>query len=179
MDAGMNDYLSKPVRTKDLKEKVYYWITHKPKAFNDPMGDNIAIAHANFVTFGKKSQGHHQSSSELIDIPAMEESRHILKDKYPSMLDYYFEDVTNYIEDIKTALGSGIMEGITRPAHTIKSTSKRMGAARLSEIAMDMESAARDGGAPPEAMKQKLDEMIAVFVSSKDALIQAGRSKAG
>ena len=109
----------------------------------------------------------------------MEESRHILKDKYPSMLDYYFEDVTNYIEDIKTALGSGIMEGITRPAHTIKSTSKRMGAARLSEIAMDMESAARDGGAPPEAMKQKLDEMIAVFVSSKDALIQAGRSKAG
>lgn len=181
IDAGMNDYLSKPVRTKDLKEKIYYWIMHRRKAFKDPIDDDVISAHVNYASFGKKSNAQDKilSTAQLIDIPAMEEARYLLKDKYLSMLDYYFEDVTNYMEDIKTALGSGIMEDVTRPAHTIKSTSKRMGAARLSEIAMDMESAARDGGAPPDIMKQKLNEMIAVFASSKAALLQAERSKTG
>jgi HPt (histidine-containing phosphotransfer) domain-containing protein len=112
-----------------------------------------------------------------MDESAMNEARLVLKDKYPSMLDYYIEDVTNYIEDISIAINSGIPEGVARPAHTIKSSSKRMGAVKLSEIAMEMEVLAQDARTSSAILKQRLEDMILIFEDSREALLNASPEK--
>jgi HPt (histidine-containing phosphotransfer) domain-containing protein len=103
----------------------------------------------------------------------------VLKDKYASILSYYIEDVTGYMEEIKTALETGIIKGAVRPAHTIKSASRRMGAITLSDLAKDMEQAANDENCPPEMLKEKLSDMTAVFETTRAALLQESRRKTG
>ncbi len=161
LDAGMDDYISKPVRTNDLREKVLSW-TSRRRAFSPassavapPPGDNI------------------------LDMAAVLESRQVLKEKYPSMLSYYVEDITGYMDEIKTALETGIVKAAVRPAHTIKSSSRRMGAARLSDLAEELEHAAADENAPPETLKKQLETMSAVFETTRQALVRENRQKAG
>lgn len=127
LDTGMDDYLSKPVRAKELREKVYQWLNMEDNMYvdADPTGSMIDRAPAHDL---------------LVDPESVQEARKILKDKYDEMVGYYLEDTQNYIDQISTALKDGRFgEGI-RPAHTIKSTSQRMGAAKLSICAKELEA---------------------------------------
>lgn len=166
LDAGMDDYISKPVRTHDLREKVFTWV-------NGRKSPPYVEEHVEITVPSKVS------TNAVLDIAAVTESYEVLKDKYPSILSYYIEDVTSYMEEIKTALETGIMKGAVRPAHTIKSASRRMGAITLSDLAKDMEQAANDENCPPEMLKEKLSDMTAVFETTRTALLQESRKKAG
>ncbi len=167
LDAGMDDYISKPVRTNDLREKVFSWVTNrKPLPYVE---EHVEL----------KAPSTCPSTNAVLDLAAVVESHEVLKDKYPSILSYYIEDVTSYMEEIKTALETGIIKGAVRPAHTIKSASRRMGAATLSDLAKDMEQAANDENCPPEILRKKLGDMAAVFETTRAALLQESRKKAG
>lgn len=167
LDAGMDDYISKPVRTNDLREKVFSWVTNrKPLPYVE---EHVEL----------KEPSSSPSTNAVLDLAAVVESHEVLKDKYASILSYYIEDVTGYIEEIKTALETGIIKGAVRPAHTIKSASRRMGAITLSDLAKDMEQAANDENCPPEMLREKLSDMAAVFETTRAALLQESRRKTG
>jgi signal transduction histidine kinase/DNA-binding response OmpR family regulator len=167
LDAGMDDYISKPVRTNDLREKVFSWVTNrKPLPYVEEHVELTAPSSS-------------PSTNAVLDLAAVVESHAVLKDKYASILSYYIEDVTGYMEEIKTALETGIIKGAVRPAHTIKSASRRMGAITLSDLAKDMEQAANDENCPPEMLKEKLSDMTAVFETTRAALLQESRRKTG
>lgn len=168
LDAGMDDYISKPVRTHDLREKVFTWVNgQKPLLYVE---EHVEI---------KAPTAASPSSNAVLDIAAVTESYEVLKDKYPSILSYYIEDVTSYMEEIKTALETGIIKGAVRPAHTIKSASRRMGAITLSDLAKDMEQAANDENCSPEILREKLGDMAAAFETTRAALLQESRRKTG
>ena len=57
----------------------------------------------------------------------------------------YLAEGEGHIEQVATALASGDIAGMVRPAHTLKSSSAALGAARLAEICRSIEHAARDG----------------------------------
>ena len=72
------------------------------------------------------------------------------------------------------------VEGVVRPAHTIKSTSKRMGAMLLSDVARDIELAAKESAnANDEWINQKiLDDirrMSSVFEETRAKLTANGK----
>lgn len=75
----------------------------------------------------------------LVDIKAVESAQKILKDRYPDMVKIFFDDTKSYIEDIEFAAQSRRFSDAIRPAHTIKSSSLRMGALALSQCAYAME----------------------------------------
>jgi two-component system sensor histidine kinase/response regulator len=133
MEAGMDDYITKPVRKNELKEKIYTWVHGKGH-------DTVStLDNAQEASFDMKGYG----QSILLDMNALNEARTLLKDKFDYMVDCYIEDVENYLIEMKEAIQKQDLESLIRPAHTIKSTSKRMGAMALSDLARDIERMAR------------------------------------
>lgn len=167
LDAGMNDYITKPVRKKELKEKIYFWIKREKINLADedlqeqdapPAPDGIA---------------------DIIDHKMLEDARSLLKDKFDLLLDCYIEDVENFIKDMHEAATNRNVQAIVLPAHTIKSTSKRMGALRLSDIAKDIELAAREAANANEQGPFSADIMVnihsiaAVFKETREVLLKS------
>lgn len=135
LDAGMDDYITKPVRKKELKEKIYFWIKHEPITAD---GEDIKIPLSHSTQQGGDME------PAILDNNLLEEAKALLKDKFDFLLGCYIDDVEAYIREIQDAVTNRDIEGVVRPAHTIKSTSKRMGALRLSDIAKNIEQTARE-----------------------------------
>lgn len=173
LDAGMDDYITKPVRKKELKEKIYFWIKK---------GEDLNIEDAPVQSHEEHPEAAHNVSSdrqtEIVNTVLLDEARAILKDKFDFLLGCYIDDVGNYIREIQDAVASKNAEGIVRPAHTIKSTSKRMGALCLSDIAKDIEHAARDASNNNDsklwvegAIIRDIREMTHVFEQTRESLM--------
>lgn len=130
IEAGMDDYLAKPVRTKDLRDKVYHWLKNEEKNIN--VSDNKDIV---------EDVLENNSDLPIIDHTALAQAKTILKDKYPNILTCYIQDVESYLAEIENACANDDVQAALRPAHTIKSSSQRMGAMKLSEAAKELEFA--------------------------------------
>lgn len=154
LEAGMNDYISKPVRSRELKEKVHHWIQKNNKTENESASATPEI------------------SADLIDFEAVSEARRVLKGKYAETMDRFVSDVQEYIAEMQNALADHDVVRIIRPAHTIKSTSRLMGALHLSRMGMELEKAASDPSALNniETIATQLAELTMVFEATRTQL---------
>lgn len=84
------------------------------------------------------------SMNDLIDFNALAEAKEMMKAKFPTMVEYYLEDSVNYIALIHEGMKASNVERIISPAHTLKSSSRQMGAQRVSALAKEIEALARD-----------------------------------
>lgn len=160
MDAGMNDYITKPVRKKELKEKIYFWIKR----------EKIEVEEEDEETALSLSL----PSSGILDEALLAEAKALLKDKFDMLLGCYIEDVEAYIREMQDAAEKHNPEGLVRPAHTIKSTSKRMGAVRLSDLARDIEQRAANANQSwDDGMLEDLKTLTAVFEETRQVLLKA------
>jgi HPt (histidine-containing phosphotransfer) domain-containing protein len=57
----------------------------------------------------------------------------------------YLDEGDGHISQVEEALARGDIAGMVRPAHTLKSSSAALGAARLSALSREIEHAAREG----------------------------------
>jgi len=177
---GMDDYLSKPVRSKDLIEKIVYW-SGKDKS-EKISGGGVSIE--NKQDHAKKSSAKSTkafeaniSPSDFIDEIAVKKSQAVFKSKYKTILDYFIEDAENYIHQMRSAIEHDTPMELIRPAHTLKSTSKRMGAVKLSDAACLIEQSAKsiqDKGQKEDlsGLKKQVDEMYFIFEATKSQFFQ-------
>ena len=98
-------------------------------------------------------------SDDVLDLRVVENTRRIFKAKYSEMVGYYIEDTDKYIHEIEDALERSDFAAAIRPSHTLKSTSQRMGAVKISTLAGALELQARqaaEGTAPanPQELKK-------------------------
>jgi HPt (histidine-containing phosphotransfer) domain-containing protein len=56
----------------------------------------------------------------------------------------YLAEGEGHIQQVADALANGDIAGMVRPAHTLKSSSAALGAARLADISREIEHAARE-----------------------------------
>jgi HPt (histidine-containing phosphotransfer) domain-containing protein len=61
----------------------------------------------------------------------------------------YVSEGAGHISEIEAAAGAADLEAIVRPAHSLKSSSASLGAARLAQISREIEFAGREGRAEP------------------------------
>ena len=88
------------------------------------------------------------------------------------MVDIFIEDVETYMREIQESIKIEDFENAIRPAHTIKSSSLRMGAVKLSGLAKDMELTLREENMPVSAndIKSKVSVLEDVFLKTREAL---------
>lgn len=169
--AGMDDYISKPVRKNDLKEKVFQWITGVSASQKAAVNEA-----ANIVPLDIERTEKSVRYPEVLDEQVIAEARDILKDKYESMVGVFIENCWKYYSDMSAALAQGDVEKAIRPSHTIKSTCRQMGAMKLSVLAQEIETGAKalhKGGAPEGQdiayLQMRLEEAKKLLVETEEA----------
>ena len=134
--AGMDDYLSKPVRRRELESIIKKWVLKKEEI--DGVVEEEEVVKPNILMKEINKE------IVLIDQSIFDESKSIMKDRFSEILRFYFEDTKNYIDQIQKGLDDQEFEKIISQAHTIKSSSKQLGFIAVSDIAMQIEKYARN-----------------------------------
>jgi len=141
MEAGMNDYISKPISPQTLADVLEKWLPKGEKK-NDECGmmnkEEPATddSHSSLIT-------HH--SSLIFDRAGMM-ARLMNDTNLASMVaESFLEDIPQRIAALKEYLETGDAAGAERQAHTIKGASANMGGERLRAAALEMEKLLKAG----------------------------------
>lgn len=98
----------------------------------------------------------------LLEMSLFEESREIMGAKFPRILEYYLEDTATYLEQAQHDLAdNGAYMRLMVPLHTIKSSSRQLGALAIADIASAMEERVRAASSANAACPPELHAMLA------------------
>jgi PAS domain S-box-containing protein len=155
LEAGMDDYLIKPVFRKDLLGKVDHWVDGGPALSGGalPPSEESAL---------------HQVPAEPMDFARALEEFEGNRVFLTGLLEKFLENVRAQLGTIREALDRADAEILRREAHAIKGGAANLAAAELSSAAAELEKTAKSGllGEAPcvlerlERAYRRLDEFV-------------------
>jgi CheY-like chemotaxis protein len=113
---GMNDYMSKPIKPKELEAIVEKWIKHPDKK-EEKMSEHPIV---DWEFFNERFGDDEELVAELIEI--------------------YLEESPKQMQQVKDAIASGNMANLSLYAHSLKGASANMGAMEVRYVAADLEA---------------------------------------
>jgi diguanylate cyclase (GGDEF)-like protein len=129
--AGMDDYLPKPVRLDALREKLQRWIAPKQSSTPTETAEGPAAREPAAVA--------------VLDRTVLTELRTNLREAFSQVIEVFLEDMPSYQSALKTAISEGDARRLTEVAHTLKGSSKTLGANRLVAVSKQLEALGRSG----------------------------------
>ncbi|MBF0452613.1 MAG: response regulator [Candidatus Magnetomorum sp.] len=126
LNAGMNEFLSKPVNFELARETVKKWLFSE----NNTAKQKYTLNHA---------------KEKLFDMEAMTRR---MEDNHPliqATIDLFIQNIPSIFEKLKHAIELGDVHAIKIRAHTIKGNGINISSEPLADIARDIETAARKG----------------------------------
>jgi len=160
LEAGMDDYLSKPVMPQDLSDMLEKWIA--------------------------KQDSSQQKEATVSDIKPVQDifDKDDLLDRFMGDEDFANEIMHNFIEEVprqvtalKEAMNNGDTSMVSHHAHTLKGAASSVSALALKEIASRIETAVETGDlAKAGSLIQNVDEQLEIL---KTTLVQTGFEKDG
>jgi CheY-like chemotaxis protein/HPt (histidine-containing phosphotransfer) domain-containing protein len=142
--AGMDDYLSKPLRPDELDRVIAEWIA-PAEAMPAPAGPDAIEG--------------------LIDDARIKLFRDDYADVAGKLADLFAETTPELLETLREARDGGDTDALSRAAHKLKGSCQNVGAAFMATLAGALER----GDAPPDAV----EELDAAFGPTRDALDEA------
>lgn len=114
-----------------------------------------------------------------LDLAVIEPFRVCKPDLWQKLIGIYLETTPESLETLEQALAKGDCTAVHMTAHTLKSSSANMGAARLSDLCRQLETASGDGNledgpALVEEMRREFDIVAGALV---DDIEDDGRDK--
>ena len=157
LDAGMDDYLSKPVSRAELEQCIARW-----KDTQMPVP-----APAPSVADSQDPQ-----RPAVLDQNILGELREVLGTEVDKIVAVYLEDTPRLIAQLEHAVAASNPIALRIAAHTLKSSSANVGAMTLSNAARDLEYGARDGtlSQPAVAVAQIVSEFAQVREALRDTV---------
>ncbi len=141
LNAGMDDYLSKPFTIQKLHGVAAKWIRRDEAP--EPGGD---------LSTPQDPAGAAHDKSSPIDQAVLDGIRVLdsngAKGLLGKVLSLFLSDSPKLVEEILSAAGKGERESVRRAAHTLKSSSANVGATNLSTLCRKVEEMAREGKMP-------------------------------
>ena len=166
LDAGMDDYLSKPVDRKLLQQTMLNWIAkaqisaQNGQATPSPLPAMIKPESSQLN--GKTGLG------PALDPEVIEELQALMGADTRTLVRIYLEDSPQLLAQLQEAYLRRDSTAAIAPAHTLKSSSANLGAMQLSKIALSIETEARGGSIDKAALEMK--DLLAEFERVKAEL---------
>ena len=111
----------------------------------------------------------------LMDVAEFQRTREAMK-KFDLLLSLYRNDTADYLKAIRQALTMETFDEAILPAHTIKSSSRMIGATGLSALSANMETRlrtkTRSSRDELQALLEKMDKVFAATLRQIDALME-------
>ncbi len=146
LEAGMDDFLSKPVKMEDLKSTIVRWLHQSEKPLpllrsSDVEGTNTETQNAS--TEQSKDQPPSLNTATLNELRALGGEDD--PDFFLSLIDQFLEDIPRHVTAIQAALDQDDPESLQKTAHACKGGAKYMGADRLADLSFQLEQLGRQG----------------------------------
>ncbi|KJH69991.1 hypothetical protein UH38_20865 [Aliterella atlantica CENA595] len=129
LDAGMDDYLSKPIRIEELQQAL--------KTGTDDECTDVAVLRLTAEVF------------QVLDAKALQALQAMFGKNADSvvneMIDCYLEESPQYLSAIAQALTDNDAAKLHYASHTLKSSSATLGAIKLSNLCKELETLSRNG----------------------------------
>jgi CheY-like chemotaxis protein len=145
LEAGMDDYMSKPLRPEVLDEVLERWLGVVPD------GDEPAAA------------AEEPAVDALIDAARMRTFRDDYPDIVDQLLDLFLQSTPPLLDELRAALDGGRDKDLRRAAHKLKGSCQNIGATFMVTLCRALET-----GDGPAA--EVLDELDGAFASTEAAL---------
>jgi HPt (histidine-containing phosphotransfer) domain-containing protein len=136
-ERGMDDYLCKPLRMHELRDKLEKWLPKSPRSMA-----GAEPAHAELVAGAVDEHAlavwNPDTLTDLVgDNPAM----------HRRLLGRFLANAETQVAEITTGAAAKDTANLAGVAHTLKSAARSVGALRLGERCQSMETAGRAGDA--------------------------------
>jgi CheY-like chemotaxis protein/HPt (histidine-containing phosphotransfer) domain-containing protein len=140
LEAGMDDYLCKPVMLADLQRIIGRWLTDAGDVDDAPSAAPGLQTSAPPV----------RTSTEPIDAEAFDRFRvEVGGDEFAALfVEVFLRELDGRLAGLRRARADADAETLGRLAHTLKSTAATIGARRLSDLSRRLEAEAPDPSGP-------------------------------
>jgi CheY-like chemotaxis protein len=158
--AGMDDYLSKPIRPEELARVFAKWLP--PQAPSTPIQTDTATS----TPLPSPSVSTDQPAINAQTLKELEDlgGREFLQ----TMIERFMKDALHCVTLIEEALDKNDLTQIHETAHGLKGISRNMGANALAQVAVDLETACKAGGPTfPPSLRTTVQD---VFQSTRQEL---------
>ncbi|MEA2094070.1 MAG: response regulator, partial [Pseudomonadota bacterium] len=158
IEAGMDDYMSKPFNQSRLLEILQKWLQ---------LDTTLSDAE-------QQTAGVHQLEQGLLDLGRLEQLRTLGEMSGRNVLGksikHFIEQTPEDVKNLRKQIDAGDAEALLQIAHSMKSGSANLGAMSFSELCMQLEGAAREKQLykVPELMKSIETLMLPVLAVLKD-----------
>jgi len=132
LDAGMDEYLSKPLDRRMLVRMLARWLAPAPAESGSGGAATPAAAAST-------------PASPALDASIVADLVDIMGEGFPELVRIYLEETPRRVLQLRDAAAEGDADAIVACAHTLKSSSANLGATGLSELARRLEYDARGG----------------------------------
>jgi PAS domain S-box-containing protein len=145
--AGMDDYLSKPIRMEELAAALSRCrprVAPRPSAAAREAGVG-SQARPEREPLGQLGQ---PRSAGVLHPPALERLMQTIGDDrgiLAALIDTFLDEVPRLVDAARQGLQQGQADEVRRAAHTLKSNGATFGATHLSELSRELEALARSG----------------------------------
>nr|MBA3241878.1 response regulator [Acidobacteriota bacterium] len=137
--AGMDDYLSKPVKADELSSVLEHWSKRstQPAEVIEPVETIEPAASPTMAAIG-----------DAIDLTVLESFREFQEEGSPDfvgeLIDLYLGDTQARFVEMRAALVGGDAGALQRVAHGLKGSSGNLGARRMASLCAELEETLRD-----------------------------------
>lgn len=153
INAGMDDFISKPVNQNELEKILAKWLAHKLKESTGIEKDSAAIE-ANIDTTAQPIGIANKNNSQLLDLATYNNLKTLFNDKFPAAVAQHRTTLEENIAKAQNAIRDKNTETLAAIMHSIKSSSRQFGAIQQGDLAEKIEKF---------AVSDQLNEAIEAF----------------